>query len=74
MSPNTDNSQAIASTLAVLQGRESLSSLIDELDEQEYRRFYSEADKLNRSNVVAVKTRKGYRTAKHPQMWARRVR
>lgn len=74
MSPNTDLQPAIANTLAVIQGKESLSSLIDELDYAQYEQVYLTADELNRMNVIAMCQSDGYTVKNHGKMWVRRVR
>lgn len=74
MSPNTDLQPAIANTLAVIQGKESLSSLIDELDYAQYEQVYLAADELNRMNVIAMRQNDGYTVKNHAKMWTRRVR
>ena len=74
MSPNTDLQPAIANTLAVIQGKESLSSLIDELDYAQYEQVYLTADELNRMNVIAMRQNDGYTVKNHGKMWHRRVR
>lgn len=74
MTPETDYTSATADTLAIIQGRESLSSMIDELDYAVYEHVYCKAEELNRSNYVAKKTDNGYKTEKHAKQWQRRVR
>lgn len=74
MSPNTDLQPAIANTLAVIQGKESLSSLIDELDYAQYEQVYLTADELNRMNVIAIRQNDGYTVKNHGEMWVRRIR
>ena len=74
MTPQTDYNPAIANTLAIIQGKESLSSLIDELDSAQYEHVYLEAEELNRINAIAKRSNDGYIVEHHKPMWFRRVR
>ncbi len=74
MSPSTDLTQATANTLAIIQGRESLSSLIDELDYAQYEHVYLTADELNRMNAIALRVNEQYTVKQHKPIWTRRVR
>ena len=74
MSPNTDLQQATANTLAIIQGRESLSSLIDELDYAQYEQVYLTADELNRMNAIALRVNEQYTVKQHKPMWQKRMR
>lgn len=74
MTPATDYTPAIADTLAIIQGKESLSSLIDELDSAVYEYVYSDAKQLDLNGYFAKASTSGYTTEKHPQKWTRRVR
>lgn len=74
MSPNTDLTPAIANTLAVIQGRESLSSIMDELDYAQYEQVYLTADELNRMNAIALRVNEQYTVKQHKPTWQRRVR
>lgn len=74
MCPNIDLLPATANTLAIIQGKESLSSLIDELDFAQYEQVYTIADSLNRDNHISTKKSGQYEVVKHSTMWTRRVR
>lgn len=74
MCPNTDLTPATANTLAIIQGKESLSSMIDELDFAQYEQVYLTADELNRMNNIAIRQSDGYQVKNHGKMWTRRVR
>ena len=72
MTPRTDTTQALADTLAILQGKESPASLA--IDIPVFMSVYEQAQKLLKDNHIAIMTRKGYRIAKHNPQWTRRVR
>jgi hypothetical protein len=74
MTPNTDYNPAIADTLAIIQGKESLSSLIDELDSSVYEYVYTKAQELDKTGYFAKSTPNGYTAEKHAPKWTRRVR
>lgn len=74
MTPKTDIRPAINNTLAILQGKESLSSLIDELDSMMYEEVYNIADELNNNDYSAILQNGQYVAVKHTTKWTRRVR
>lgn len=74
MCPHTDLEPATVNTLAIIQGKESLSSLIDELDRAQYEQVYETADQMNKSNVIALRVNGKYVGQQHGDMWVRRVR
>ena len=74
MTPKYDNSQAVANTLAIIQGRESYSTIMNELSREEYQMAYDEALELDKLGYFALLFNESYTTIKHNPKWVRRVR
>ena len=74
MTPKYDNSQAVANTLAIIQGKESYNSILHELSREEYEMVYDEALELDKLGYFALLFNESYTTIKHDPKWVRRIR
>lgn len=72
MTPSIDNTQALADTLAILQGKESLAT--SQIDYVTFQTMYNQAQEANKGHKIAILVRKHYVIVNHPQTWSRRVR
>lgn len=72
MTPRVDNTQHIADTIAILQGKESLHSL--GMDKSTFAHVYDTAQIMVINYYIAVKVRNHYVAIQHTPTWKRRVR
>lgn len=72
MTPSIDTTQALADTLAILQGKESLAT--STIDYVTFQAMYNQAQEANKDHKLAILVRNHYVIVNHPQIWNRRVR